>query len=170
MVTASPQVLSLSKSIAVPSAGLPTNYHVGNVFLYRITDQEWLCAYRYVNDHDYYTEASEDDGINDYYLKVSKSTDGGLTWNFLSDIVFKNDVMSKIRRDDLKFIEWIKTKEIFSDNEIHELERILALAGKGQFPKSDELIKDLDVLKSDYETKFEGYPDGILPNLRRLKL
>ncbi len=75
------------KSIAVPSAGLPTNYHVGNVFLYRITDQEWLCAYRYINDHDNYTDASEDDGINDYYLKINKSTDGGATWNYLSDIV-----------------------------------------------------------------------------------
>jgi len=69
-----------------------------------------------------------------------------------------------------KFIEWIKDKNIFSNEEINELERLLSFAVNGQFPKSDEIIKDLDVLKSDYETKFEGYPEGILPNLRRLKL
>ena len=73
-------------------------------------------------------------------------------------------------QDISKFVEYVKANGTFSSREIGELERTLSSAKVGQFPAADEIIRDLDVTRSNYERKFEDYREGIIPKLRRLRV
>jgi len=71
-----------------------------------------------------------------------------------------------MNEDISKFIE--KAKSEFSEDEMKEVRRILELATMGQFPKSDDVIKALEIKVKNFERRFEDYKEGIIPQLRRL--
>jgi len=65
--------------------------------------------------------------------------------------------------DDIdKFIEHIR--DIFSKEEIKEIEKILEQAIRGKFPRSSDTIKALEVRIEEITKEIE---DRILPGLRR---
>lgn len=75
-----------------PTSGAPAvadpaseNEHVGNVFPLELANGDILIAHRHLNDTDTYDTTP--DGIEFFNISIQKSSDGGVTWSYLSSPV-----------------------------------------------------------------------------------
>lgn len=97
------------KTVAVPNPP-GVNEQVGNVFPLVLPNGDILVAYRHLNDIDKYDKVA--DGIHFYNIGISKSTDGGLTWQEVSRVLDWN------RQGDRSMGAWEPYLFQFSENEV----------------------------------------------------